>query len=186
MGRTKPLKRLRAKPVAFSQDVAEEILRRFAGGEHIKSICQDSDMPARSTVYMWLADDSDARSPLLISWQSAMAKARTAHAFAMADDAIDIADDGSNDYVTRERQDGSTHEVLNAEHVQRSKLRVDTRLKLVEKYAPEQFGNALMLTGANGGPIKVETNPKDVARRLAFALALGASRAGAAGDGGAE
>jgi hypothetical protein len=177
MAKTKELKKLKTKPVSLTQAIAEEIVRRYASGETIKSICEDPDMPSRGAIYLWLADDRDTRSTVLIAWQDAMAKARTAHAFAMADDVIDIADDGTNDYVTKERPDGSTYEAVNSEHIQRSKLRVDTRLKLVEKLAPEQFGNALQLTGANGGPIKIENSPKDTARRLAFALALGAQKA---------
>ncbi len=181
MTKTSVAKKLKTKPLVFSRALGEEIVRRYSGGETIKDICADPDMPARSTVYFWLVADNDSRPAELIEWQSNMAKARIAFAFALADDTIDIADDTSNDTITKTGKDGSEYEVPNSEWISRSKLRVDTRLKLIEKIAPEQFGNALMLTGANGGPIRVEENPKDTARRLAFALALGA-KAAARGD----
>lgn len=134
-------------------------------------------MPSRGGVYFWLSDTSDNRTAEFANWQATMAIARTAHAYALADDCVDIADDISNDTIIREARDGAEREMANTEWIARSKLRVDTRLKLVEKLAPEQFGNALALTGANGGAIVIEQSPKEAARRIAFALALGARAA---------
>lgn len=51
----------------------------------------------------------------------------------MADDILDIADDGTNDFI--ERQEG--FEVVNSENIQRSRLRVDTRKWFMSKVLPK-------------------------------------------------
>ncbi len=44
---------------------------------------------------------------------------------------------------------------LNGEHVQRSRLRVDTRKWILSKLAPKRYGDKLQHTGDGGGPIRV-------------------------------
>jgi hypothetical protein len=66
----------------------------------------------------------------------------------MAEDILDIADDGTNDWIEREREDGSTFEVINNEVIQRSKLRVETRKWLMAKTKPKKYGDKLDLTSA--------------------------------------
>jgi hypothetical protein len=68
---------------------------------------------------------------------------------AIAEEALEIADDGSNDWMERRRKDGSTEEVVNSEHVQRSKLRIETRLKLLAKWSPKRYGDKQ--THSSGG-----------------------------------
>lgn len=58
-----------------------------------------------------------------------------------SDEIIEIADDGSNDYIESTGKDGSTEEVLNSEHITRSRLRVDTRKWLMSKLAPKKYGD---------------------------------------------
>jgi hypothetical protein len=53
----------------------------------------------------------------------------------MATEILDIADDGSND--TYETDDG---EKVNQDHINRSRLRVDTRKWLMSKLAPKKYG----------------------------------------------
>jgi hypothetical protein len=44
----------------------------------------------------------------------------------MADDLLEIADDGTSDYVEKERLDGSKFLAFDGEHVERSRVQVDT------------------------------------------------------------
>ena len=60
----------------------------------------------------------------------------------MADELIDIADDGTDDDVDKERPDGSRHAALDAEPVRRSRLPVDIRKWLLSK---------VEVTGNDGG-----------------------------------
>lgn len=61
----------------------------------------------------------------------------------MAEQVIEIADDGRNDWVERETQSGRTILVPDHEHMARSRLRVDTRKWLLSKYLPKVYGEKL-------------------------------------------
>jgi hypothetical protein len=78
--------------------------------------------------YMWMKDDAKLRDRYV--------QAREIYFEAMREDCLDIADDGTNDYVERERKDGSTYVAFDSEHVQRSALRVNTRKWLTEVGRP--------------------------------------------------
>lgn len=162
-----------ANHFVYTPEIGDEILRRFASGETIKRICDDAHMPHRGRVYEWIGADDER----LADFQKRFPAARAAHALALSDDIVDIADDGSNDWMTVTKgSPGNEYEVevINHEHIQRSKLRVDVRLKLMQHHAPNQFGDQLAITGANGGPIEIDDkNTRDVGRRLAFVLATG-------------
>ena len=86
------------------------------------------------------------------------AAAREAQADYLAEELLEIADDATNDWMQRRREDGTIATVLNGEHVQRSRLRIDTRKFLLAKLQPKKYGDHVTtaLTGPNGGPIKVE------------------------------
>jgi len=60
----------------------------------------------------------------------------------IAQECLEIADDGSNDWV--ETKHGPQ---VNMECVNRSKLRVETRLKLLAKWNPKKYGDKLDLSG---------------------------------------
>lgn len=96
----------------------------------------------------------------------------------MADEVIDISDDGSNDWMEKFSKEGEAIGwTINGEHVQRSKLRVDTRKWLLSKCLPKIYGERVSteLTGKDGGPIEIETvNHLALARWIAqqFALAM--------------
>jgi hypothetical protein len=64
---------------------------------------------------------------------------------------IDIADDGSNDFMTITKGDIS-YEVENKEWTSRSKLRVETRKWAASKLKPKKYGEKLDLgfRGKNG------------------------------------
>ena len=45
-----------ARPTRAKDAVVEEICRRVAAGESLRSICRDDHLPAISTVTMWIVD----------------------------------------------------------------------------------------------------------------------------------
>jgi hypothetical protein len=81
----------------------------------------------------------------------AIARAREIGYDAMAEDCLRIADDAANDWM--ETEHGPR---LNAEHVQRSKLRIETRLKLLAKWNPKKYGERVQVAGDADAPLKVE------------------------------
>lgn len=81
------------------------------------------------------------------------ARAREAQADKLAEEALQIADDGRSDtYV-----DGDGNVKTDTEVIQRSRLRVDTRKWLASKMAPKKYGDKIQAehTGANGGAIQI-------------------------------
>jgi hypothetical protein len=47
------------RPTVYSQELANRICDRIALGESLIGICKDNGMPGRSTVHVWLAENSD-------------------------------------------------------------------------------------------------------------------------------
>jgi hypothetical protein len=135
------------RPSSFTQDIADQITSKIVEGYTLRQIAALPKMPDKSTILRWLATNE--------SFRAQYACAKDVQADLMSEDIIDISDDGTNDWITRENQDGSTYEVLNAEHVQRSRLRVDTRKWLMSKLAPKKYGDKVSaeVTGADGAPL---------------------------------
>ena len=131
MGKGEAVKRRQSK---FTEALADEIVSRLSAGETLRSICRDDHTPSWRAVYDWIADDK-------ADFASRIAHARELGADAIAQECIDIADNATNDWM--EKRDGSGDAVgwqLNGDHVQRSKLRIETRLKLLAKWNPKKYG----------------------------------------------
>ena len=121
--------RKRYAPI-YSAAIVDELCARMAQGETLPQICRDAHMPNRQTVYAWahtrpefLAKFNEARERLCDFW---------------ADEIVAISDDATNDWVQREHG-----VVLDAEHIQRSRLRVDSRKWLLSKLAHGKYGASL-------------------------------------------
>lgn len=114
---------------------AEAILDRLSDGIPLRQICRDLGIGWR-TVYDWMDADADLAARI--------AHARKAGYDAIAQDALDIADETSRDTLTS--KDGE--ERANAEWIARSKLRVETRLKLLAKWDPSRYGERVDVTSA--------------------------------------
>jgi hypothetical protein len=71
---------------------------------------------------------------------------------------LEIADDGRNDWMARNGTDAVGYE-LNSEHIQRSKLRITTRMWHISKILPKVYGDKsdVTVTGPNNGPIQSVT-----------------------------
>jgi hypothetical protein len=67
---------------------------------------------------------------------------------------FDISDDARNDYAV----DDNGNRIVDHEHINRSRLRVDTRKWYASKVLPKIYGDKLIseVTGKDGGAIKVE------------------------------
>jgi len=113
-------------------EIIDEIVAGLSDGVSLRELCRRDGMPSWRTVYDWMNADA--------AFASRIAHARDVGYDAIAEDILDIADDGTNDWVERKMKDGSVKETLDAEHVQRSKLRIETRLKLLAKWNPKKYG----------------------------------------------
>ena len=117
--------------IEYSEAVAQIICDRIASGESVRSISRSSGMPHEVTIYRWVADDREG-------FRARYTRAREAQAERMADEILEIADDGSNDWMEFE---GKT--LVNHEYINRSRLRVDSRKWLMARLAPKKWGEKL-------------------------------------------
>lgn len=153
----------------YTPEILDEIVERISLGEPLRQICRDNHMPHWTTVYDWIRDDE--------AFALRIARARDLGFDAIAEETLEIADDSRNDYVDRiNEKTGQTTRVFDAENVQRSKLRIETRLKLLAKWSPRKYGDrtAVELTGADGGPVQI--NDTERASRITAILAIAEAR----------
>jgi hypothetical protein len=104
----------------YSPEVAGLICERLAAdGASLRQICQDTSMPARSTVFVWLRQRPDFREEYTIAKQFQIQW--------MADEMVDIADgraerEGSNGQTIRVSENFRRQEIA-ALHSRISKLK---------------------------------------------------------------
>ena len=140
-----------ARPIEWTQEkkeVAIEIIfTEMAQGKSLRQILDHDDtLPSRRLFYEWMAKDS-----VLSNHYEAISQLR---ADMMFDEMIEIADDGTNDFMTKEIGDGVEVQVLNSEHIQRSRLRIDARKWILSKMVPKKFGDKTDIT-TNGKDINI-------------------------------
>lgn len=126
------------RPTTYTQELADRICEGITLGYSIRTVLHEDGMPAISTFYRWLREHPE--------FQKQYAYATEERTEAMSEDILDIADNGTNDWMEVTRKDGSTYEVPNNEVLQRSRLRVDTRKWLMSKMKPKKYGDKLDMT----------------------------------------
>ena len=127
--------------MAYDEATAQAIAERIATGEPLEQVCRTPGMPKSRTVYDWITNNPDFAADI--------ARARANGHDAIAAECLAIADDSSRDYI--ETDEGRK---FDADHVQRAKLRIETRLKLLAKW-DKRYGDRseVALTGANGSDL---------------------------------
>ena len=152
----------------YTQEVADEICDRLAEGESLRTICADDHLPSRSTIMLWAAKDrrlkAEGKESPYHGFSDQYELACEARMLYHADELLDIADDSTNDYMEKTNNDGSTYEALNAENIQRSRLRVDTRKWLLSKMLPRYADKqAVEHTSPDGSmsPTRIEITSPD-------------------------
>ncbi|MBX4986716.1 terminase small subunit-like protein [Rhizobium lentis] len=123
------------RPSKFSQALAERICARIADRESLRSICRDEDMPSKSTVLSWLADEDKA------AFRARYALAREIMADSFVDEMVEIADNSSDDWIEKKNASGETTGWQeNGEAIRRSQLRIATRQWVAERLRPKKYG----------------------------------------------
>lgn len=125
------------RPSKFTPAVIERICTELMQGRSLRKICQADDIPDQVNVFRHLHRDEEFRKQYAL--------AREVQAETLIDEITDIADDGSNDWVERELKDGSTIVVADHEHINRSRLRVDTRKWVASKILAKKYGDRVVL-----------------------------------------
>lgn len=124
------------RPSDFTPEIANRICEELIEGASLRAICLADDMPNAATVCRWLGKHEDFREQY--------AHAREAQADTLTDEMLDIADDGSNDWMEKKNGQGDVIGVeYNGDAVQRSRLRIDTRKWYASKLAPKKYGEKI-------------------------------------------
>lgn len=142
------------RKTTFNPKDAAEIVERLSKGEPLAVICRDDHMPTDRTVRNWMEADA--------AFASDIAGARESGFDMIAAECLEIAEDGSHDYTFKKRSDGTDYEEFDSEHYQRSKLRIETRLKLLAKWDPKRYGDRLDLNNNHG----VQDNLAELLNRI--------------------
>lgn len=122
-------------------EIEERIIDGLANGVALRVLCREDGMPSWRAVYDWINKDED--------FASRVAHARDLGFEALAEDILGIADG------TRP----------SSEHVQLSKLRIETRLKLLACWSPKRYGTKQTVDVGNkdGEALKVDATVDNVA-----------------------
>lgn len=125
------------RPTTFTQEIADELCAELSQGKSLRTACQGENMPSVKTVFNWFRSHPD--------FLQQYTRAKQEAADAMAEDVLDIADDGTNDWITITKGD-KEFEIPNKEVIARSKLRVETRKWLMAKMKPKKYGDSIDVT----------------------------------------
>lgn len=144
----------------YTQELGDHICERLANKESLTSICDEKDMPSAGAVALWRK-----KYP---AFDAQYLAAREMQAEALFEEIVDIVDDGRNDWIKRETKNGS-YIALNAEAVQRSKLRAETRFKLIERMNPSRFGAKVQMdhTSSDGSMTPKAMSDEQKATKIA-------------------
>lgn len=144
---SKPLPRGRRS--AFTNELGEAICSAIADGMSLRAVLARPGMPSKSMVMRWLADER------YIEFRDQYACAREDQADKLADEILQIADDGSNDTYL----DAKGNVKVNHDAIARSRLLIDARKWLASKLAPKKYGDGVRQenSGANSGSKNVKS-----------------------------
>jgi len=138
----------------FSAELFDRICERIADGESLRAICADEDMPSTTAVKKWLIKDDGG------ALVAQYARAREAQADALFDEVLDIADDATRDRKSAGKGDGSM--TFDAEHVNRARLRIDTRKWMAGKLRPKVYGDKVDVSGNVGFTVTIAGDDADL------------------------
>jgi hypothetical protein len=121
------------RPTKYSIELGDRICEEIMKSEKgIFALSEQLDwFPAPSSIYLWLT--------LHPEFSEYYTRCRQAQQDRMAENIIKIADDSSEDEIVTEK--GVRFE--NREFTSRSKLRVETRMWLMERLAPKKYGKQI-------------------------------------------
>jgi hypothetical protein len=124
------------RPTIYSPELAKKICDLVAtntlGYRKLEELYPD--LPDESSVRLWRHTYQD------FSLQYAQAKATQAEL--LAEEIIEIADNGRNDWMESSDDEGGAGWKINGEHINRSRLRIDTRKWHASKLQPKKYGDA--------------------------------------------
>lgn len=119
---------LTGRPTKYDQKVIDAICEEIATtNKSIKTICKNEDYPAAGTILRWLGEEDKQ------SFRDQYARAQEARADFLAEDILEISDDDKDDEKP----------FVGVNHIQRDRLKVDTRKWIASKLKPKKYGEKI-------------------------------------------
>jgi len=124
-----------SRPKTYTASLGDLICSHIAQGKSLARICREHEsLPSPRTVYNWLREYPEFLRNYEIS--------KSDQADYLAEEILDIADNGTNDWVAVSGDDDAIKAYkLNGENIQRSRLRVDARKWIASKLKPKRYGD---------------------------------------------
>ena len=95
MGDQPKEKKAKGAPPKYTPELADDFCERIATSSMgVHAICKQEGMPGARTIFQWLTDEDKK------DFQHKYARAKELQAEYMAEEILDIADDGRNDLMT--------------------------------------------------------------------------------------
>jgi hypothetical protein len=139
---TRNTKKKMGRPTKRTPELEARLLDLLEKGKMLITICEAEDMPGRANIYKWSDEDADFRDRIRL--------AREKGHDAIAEECLKIADYSALDTLINEKT-GNPH--ADREWIARSRLRVDTRLRLLAKWSPKKYGDKIEVENTGNAPI---------------------------------
>lgn len=128
--------------VHFSKEITEKVCSYLAEGKSLRQIELIDGMPSKAGILKWLLEGEALKLSGEIDNPKAVfvdqyARAREVQADCLADEILEISDNSGNDIMF----DDDGKEIVNYNHIQRDRLRVDSRKWLAGKLRPKKYGD---------------------------------------------
>lgn len=147
------------RPSDYTQDLADRMCAQLADGVSLRKVCDAEGMPDKATVFRWLRTIPEFRDQYT--------RAKEESADILAEEVLEIADEGSNDWMATNDADNPGYR-FNGEAVARSRLRVDTRKWIASKLKPKKYGEKLAVGGdPDAPPIPIQLIERTIVRAKA-------------------
>lgn len=127
------------RPTIYSQELADELCLRIANGKSLNAVCKADDMPSKSLVYIWIANNSE----FLDKYREATKQREDFH----FDEMLDIADSVEPE----------------SSEIAKAKLKIDTRKWVLSRMNPRKYGDKPEADEeeSNAQPVEVIVNVRD-------------------------
>ena len=134
-------------------EIFDSICDYIVDGLSLRAALKAVGIIRASEFFRWMKEDETK------SKSDQYARATDERAEFMFEEILDIADEATNDYKIVDLGDGVEVEKLNAENIQRSRLRVDARKWHLSKVKPKKYGDKLALGGDPENPLSLNSIP---------------------------
>jgi len=140
------------RPSIYSDELLAQVCDILATGVPLAVIGREPGMPAYRTVKSWEdeVDEDGKPTERARKVSAALARACAEGREVLGAQCLEIADDGAADYVIKRNSQGEEYLAYDSEHVQRSRLKIDTRLKLLAVWDRAKWGDKVQHADANG------------------------------------